>query len=94
MALLQASAVDPSGLGGERIVRDEKYAPDVVEIWCYTGGPDFDEIERRWRAAPRRSRTLVLTVTPYKQSGNNRFVSVRLYVEPAPAPVHIDEPPI
>jgi hypothetical protein len=93
-ALLQSHAADPSGLNGERIARDEKFAPDVVELWCYPASVTFDVIEAAWRAAPRRERTLVGTITIYKQSAGQLFVSVRLFVWPAPAPLHIDEPPI
>jgi hypothetical protein len=86
--------IDPSGLGGGRVHRNEAHAPDVVEIYEYPASLGFDAIEHAWRHAPRRERQLVLSVTPYKQSAGRLFVSVRLYVEPRPAPLHIEEPAV
>jgi len=87
-----APGVDPSGLNGERITRDEVYSPDVVELWLYPSSIGFESIAAAWRRAPRRGRELVLSVTPYKQDAGRLFVSVRLYVEPEPARLHIEEP--
>lgn len=84
--------LDPSGMGGHFITRDESNAPDVVEIYMYPSDADFDAIQSGWHTAPRRERHLVLSVTIYKQQAGRLFVSVRMYVEPVKAPLRIDEP--
>lgn len=78
-------------MGGELVNRIE-HGFDVVEIYAYPSSADFDAIKAAWHSAPRRPRTLVMSVTIYKQSAGRLFVSVRCYVEPTKAPVHIDEP--
>lgn len=76
---------DPSGLGGSRISRDETFAPDVVEFYEYPSSIGFDAIESAWRTAPRRPRTLVMSITLYRQREGRIEVRVRLYVEPSEA---------
>src|SRR5215218_1549489 len=68
------SAVDPSGLGGLLVTRDETHAPDVLEIYEYPAALTFDVIEAAWRAAPRRPRMLVGAVTLYQQRGDMMVV--------------------
>lgn len=93
MSTTIAPITDPTGLGGERVFRDEAHAPDVLETWLYRGDHDFGAIELAWKAASRaRKHAIVMSVTPHKQSGSNRYVNVRLFEWPAPAPLHIDEP--
>jgi len=86
--------VDRSGLNGQRIARSVANAPDILEVWQYPAYLGFDAIEAAWKSAPRVGRSLVLCVTPYKQSAGRLLVNVRLYEEAVPGPPHIEEPTV
>jgi hypothetical protein len=83
---------DPTGLHGDRITLNQSNPPHVVEMWAYPSSLSFADIKAAWYAAPRRGRSVIMGISEYRVSAGRRFVTLNLYVEPKPAPVHLDEP--
>lgn len=90
-------AVDPAGLGGERIHLSASNPPERIEMWVYEEQHSLDAIHDAWLNAPRRDYA-VLGCRQYRQTAGRRFVQFNLVlrsaIEGPKAPLHIDEPPV
>ena len=94
MSAVDLMVLDPTGLGGDRIHRNEQNLPHVVEVWAFPASLSHEAIHNAWYAAPRRERTLILGITPYRVSAGKRFVTLHLYVEAQKPTPHIEEPDV
>lgn len=76
------TAVDPTGLGGQRLSRSDAHAPHIEVCWLYSTAHSLDAIRAAWKALPRQGRTLVIAVTEFKPaSAGRRFVKIDFYTD-------------
>ena len=88
-----ATDVDPTGLGGQRYVRNERAAPYIVELWAYPATVSLETIREAWlRVLPRAKH-----LTGFREEGirsGRRLVTIDRYEQPADRRPRIEEAPV
>lgn len=89
--LLESEQVDPIGLGGQRVSRNERNRPHIEICWIYSSRYSIEQIREAWKSRSTE-RVKVLAVAEFKKSEAGRhFVKVDLFLRESNVP-HIDEP--
>jgi hypothetical protein len=80
MTASATDVIDPSGLGGERLVRNEKQAPYIVECWAYPARITFDTIKAAWLEALPLGSCAGFTAEGFR--GGKRLITIDRFEKP------------